>query len=87
MKKFALIFALLFVLSVSVFAEGGIIHTGGKSCPEGQTCLTDGDIHTGGKTCPDSQTCSDDEGIIHTGGKSDNSVYKEIFDFLKLIFG
>jgi hypothetical protein len=40
MKKFATILVLLFVLSVSAFAEGDI-HTGGRSCPQGQqTCFT-----------------------------------------------
>lgn len=42
MKKFATIFVLLFVLSVSAFAEGQY-PIGGKSCPQGQpTCLVDG---------------------------------------------
>lgn len=49
MKKFATILVLLFVLSVPVFAEGDI-HTGGRTCPQGQTCLTDGDVHTGNLT-------------------------------------
>jgi len=68
MRKFATILVLLFVLSVSVFAEGDI-HTGGRTCPQGQTCL------------------ADNGGIIHTGGKSENQIIKEIFDFLKSIFG
>lgn len=67
MKKIATIFVLLFVLSVSVFAEGDILIGGGKSCPQGQTCLTDGDIPL--------------------GGKSDNPIIENIFDFLKSIFG
>jgi hypothetical protein len=35
-------FAMLLILSVSIFAQGddGTTHTGGRSCPEGQTCLT-----------------------------------------------
>lgn len=50
MKKFATITVLLFVLSVSAFADGDI-PLGGKSCPQGkQTCLTDGDVPTGGKS-------------------------------------
>jgi hypothetical protein len=68
MKKFTTILVLLFVLSVSAFADEGQIPAGGKSCPQGQqTCLTEGDILT--------------------GGKSDNTIIKEIFDFLKSIFG
>jgi hypothetical protein len=68
MKKFATILVLLFVLSVSVFADEGGYPIGGKSCPQGQqTCLTDG--------------------TTHSGGKADNTIIKEIFDFLKLIFG
>ena len=67
MKKIATILVLLFVLSVSAFAEGGY-PIGGKSCPQGQqTCLT--------------------EGEIPASGKSDNPIYKEIYDFLKSIFG
>jgi hypothetical protein len=50
MKKFATIFALLFVLSISAFAEGDI-HTGGKSCPQGQVCFTnEGEYAASGKT-------------------------------------
>jgi hypothetical protein len=67
MKKFATILVLLFVLSVSAFAGDGDVPLGGKSCPQGQTCLTDG--------------------TTHSGGKSDNSSYIEIFYFLKSIFG
>jgi len=67
MKKFTTILILLFVLSVSVFAEGDILIGGGKSCPQGQTCLTDG--------------------TTHSGGKSENLIIKEIFDFLKSVFG
>ena len=67
MKKFATILVLLFVLSVSAFAEGDI-HTGGKSCPQGQTCLAE-------------------DGQYPTSGKSENPIIKNIFDFLKSIFG
>lgn len=49
MKKFATIFVLLFVLSVSAFADGQI-PVGGKSCSQGQTCLTEGEIPAGGKS-------------------------------------
>lgn len=37
MKKIAFTFILLFVLSISAFAEGET-HNGGRSCPQGQTC-------------------------------------------------
>lgn len=47
MKKFATTLVLLFVLSISIFADGGI-PLGGKTCPQGQTCLTDGGIPLGG---------------------------------------
>lgn len=67
MKKFATVLVLLFVLSVSVFAEEGQIPIGGRTCPQGQVCFT--------------------EGEIPTGGKSDNTIYQDIFDFLKSIFG
>lgn len=40
MKKFATILVLLFVLSVSAFAEGEY-PIANKSCPQGQTCLVD----------------------------------------------
>lgn len=45
MKKIVFTFVLLFVLSVSVFAEGEV-HTGGRSCPQGQTCFTDSSADT-----------------------------------------
>lgn len=47
MKKFATILVLVFVFSVSAFADGGI-PLGGKTCPQGQTCITDGGIPLGG---------------------------------------
>ncbi|MET0753441.1 MAG: hypothetical protein ABWZ66_08710 [Pyrinomonadaceae bacterium] len=37
MKKFTTTFVLLFVLSISTFAEGEY-PLGGKSCPQGTTC-------------------------------------------------
>lgn len=46
MKKITTIFVLLFVLTVSAFAEGEY-PTGGKTCPQGQTCST-GEYPTGG---------------------------------------
>lgn len=51
MKKIATILVLSFVLTVSVFAEDeGDIHTGGKTCPQGQqTCLIGDTNHSGGE--------------------------------------
>jgi len=72
MKKVATTVVLLFVLSISIFAEGEI-PLGGKNCPQGQTCLT-GEIPLGGKA----NESSDD---------SENPVYRDIFDFIKSIFG
>ena len=48
MKKITFSFILLFVLTFTAFADGDI-HTGGKSCPQNQTCL----FHTE-QTEPDS---------------------------------
>ena len=45
MKKIAFSFVLLVVLTISVFGEGDI-HTGGRSCPQGQTCFTDSNTDT-----------------------------------------
>lgn len=45
MKKIAFSFLLLVVLTISVFADGDI-HTGGRSCPQGQTCFTDNNTDT-----------------------------------------
>lgn len=39
MKKTASILVLLSVLSFSALADDGTTHSGGKTCPEGQTCL------------------------------------------------
>ena len=49
MKKITTILVLLSVLSVSAFADGDV-PLGGKSCPQGQHCLTDGQIPASGKT-------------------------------------
>lgn len=73
MKKFATTFVLLFVLSISVFADEGQYPIGGKTCPQGQTCVT-GQIPLGGKT-------------NESFDSSENPVYRDIFDFIKSIFG
>jgi hypothetical protein len=39
MKKFVSTFVLLIALSCAVSADDGTTHSGGKTCPEGQTCL------------------------------------------------
>jgi hypothetical protein len=65
MKKFATILVLLFVLSISTFAEGEF-PIGNRTCPQGQTCLVDGEIPIGNIT--------------------EDTVFKNIFDFLKSIF-
>jgi hypothetical protein len=67
MKKFATILVLLFVLSISIFAEG--------------------EFPLGGKTCPQGQTCFSNTGEYPAGGKSENLIINDIFDFLKSIFG
>ena len=79
MKKTLTVLVLLFVLSISAFAEGDIPLGGSKSCPPGQTCLTDGDVPIGG-------SLTDNGGIIHGGGRAENSITKNIFDFLISIF-
>jgi len=66
MKKFSTILILLFVLSVSAFAEGEI-PIGGKNCPQGQVCFSN-------------------TGEYPIGGKSENPIYENIFDFLKSMF-
>lgn len=76
MKKIATILVLLFVLSVSAFAEGEI-PAGGKSCPQGTVCFTEGDVPLGGSLT---------DGTTHSGAISDNSITKNIFDFLISIF-
>ena len=45
MKKIVFTFVLSLVLSISVFADGEV-HTGGRSCPQGQTCFTDNNTNT-----------------------------------------
>lgn len=67
MKKFATTLVLLFVLSVSAFA--------------------DGQYPAGGRTCPQGQTCFVDEGQIPIDNKSDDTIIKSFFDFLKSILG
>lgn len=71
MKKFTATVVLLFVLSVSAFADGEI-PLGGKNCPQGQTCLT-GEIPLGGRA--------------ETSDSTETTIYTEIFDFITSIFG
>lgn len=78
MKKFTLIFALLLTLSVSILADDGTTHTGGKSCLPEQTCFVDdGTTHTGGKSNLSNQTTD----------SSGDTVLLNILDFLNSIFG
>ena len=86
MKKFATILVLLFVLSVSTFADG-VIHIGNRNCPQGQTCLTDGGIRTRRNRTdyPQSQTDLTD-GDISIGGLMEDSIIGNVFYFLKSIF-
>jgi hypothetical protein len=39
MKKIVPILVLLVLLSLAAFADDGTTHSGGKTCPQGQTCL------------------------------------------------
>lgn len=39
MKKIAITFLMLLVLSIYAFADDGQTPAGGKSCPNGQTCF------------------------------------------------
>lgn len=88
MKKFATILVLLFVLSISTFAEEGQIPAGGRSCPQGQTCFVDdGQYPAGGKTCPQGQTCLTDDGQYPIGNRSNNTIIESVFDFLNSILG
>lgn len=42
MNKLAFLFTLIFVLSISAFAgEGQTTSGGGRTCPQGQTCLVE----------------------------------------------
>lgn len=50
------------------------------------SAFAEGEIPTGGKTCPQGQVCFSDTGEYPTGGKSENPIYQDIFDFLKSIF-
>lgn len=72
MKKFTISFILLFILSLTIFADGDI-HTGG---------FTDGDIHTGGKTCPQNQNCLVEANQTET----DSLIIFAIRNFLNSIF-
>ena len=80
------IFLILTLFSSMAFAEGDI-GTGGKTCPQGQTCFT-GDIGTGGKTCPQGQTClvSGDASKDSADEDSANSVLEFVLDYLISIF-
>lgn len=72
MKKFTISFFLLFILSLTTFAEGEI-HTGG---------FADGEIHTGGKSCPQNQNCL----VESNQTESDNPIISAIKEFLDLLF-
>lgn len=84
MKKFATILVLVFVLSISTFADGDI-GLGGKTCAAGQTCLFDGQFPIGNKTDSKDQTDLTD-GTTHSGGLTDDSIFENVLDFLKSIF-
>ncbi len=75
MKKFATILVLVFVFSITIFADGDF-PIGNRTCPQGQTCLTDGDIPIGNKT----------DGVIHIGGLKEDSIFGNVLYFLKSIF-
>jgi hypothetical protein len=47
----------------------------------------EGQIPIGGKSCPQGQVCFANTGEIPLGGKIENTVIKNIFDFLTSIFG
>lgn len=94
MKKFATILVLLFVLSVSAFADGQY-PIGGIVCPQGQTCFANGEFPIGNKTCPEGQTCLADgdilignktDGQIPIGGLMEDSIIGNVFYHLKSIF-
>ncbi len=75
MKKITTVLVLLFVLSVSVFADG-VYGAGGKSCPQGQTCLFDGNVPADGKS----------DSTDQTGETKEDSIFENVLDFLKSIF-
>lgn len=91
------LFLVLSLFTATAFAEGDM-GTGGKTCPQGQTCIT-GDMGTGGKTCPPGQTCFT-EGDMGTGGKtcpqgqtclvdgeeSPGSIFDLVLDYLSSMF-
>ena len=85
MKKFATTLILLFVLSVSAFA--GEFPIGNKTCPPGQTCFAEGEIPLGNKTCARSKLVLPMTALHIRAGISENPFVKNIFDFLKTIFG
>ena len=87
MKKFVTMVVLLFVLSISAFADGQY-PIGNRICPQGQTCIVaDGQFPIGNKTCGQGQTCLVNDGEYPIGGKFNDPIIKSIFDFLKSILG
>ena len=70
------------VFCTSAFADGDM-GSGGKTCPEGQTCLT-GDMGSGGLTSYDVpvKTSRLPEGDMGSGGFSADSTVISYFDWV-----
>lgn len=75
MKKLTRTIFLIFVLSVSAFAEG-TMHTGGRTCPPNETCFT--------ASAEPGRTSEKKESREPTG--LTRTIFKDIFDFLQSLF-
>ena len=75
MKKFTWTITLIFVLSLSAFADG-TMHTGGRNCQPNQTCLA-----VSGQ--PD--RTPEKKGVREPNNPR-GSFFKDIFDFLQSFF-
>lgn len=64
--------AIILAALVCPAVYAGDMGSGGKTCPEGQTCLT-GDMGSGGFTSYDSVTKRGGEGDMGSGGRTANN--------------
>lgn len=82
MRKLSILITLMFALTVTGFAEGDI-HTGGRTCPTGQTCLYDPQEPS------DTPIPQNDDSLTEDSETSENSsglLINQIYVFLNSIF-
>ncbi len=73
------IFLVIALFCSAAFAEGDM-GAGGRTCPQGQTCLV-GDMGAGGRTCEEGKPCAADP------DDESDSMLETITDYLASLIG